>query len=84
MYYKICPLCGANLDPGEVCDCEKEDDLEGDYVTVTPKGLAWIALHAAGLVNSLSDPKFESFWDKFTAALAQNGYEIGWFSEGKK
>lgn len=23
-YYKICPNCGAALDPGEVCDCQKE------------------------------------------------------------
>lgn len=23
-YYNICPLCGAYLDPGEKCDCEKE------------------------------------------------------------
>lgn len=22
MYYKTCPYCGANLDPGEHCDCE--------------------------------------------------------------
>ena len=22
MYYKVCPNCGANLDPGERCDCE--------------------------------------------------------------
>lgn len=20
-YFKTCPYCGANLDPGEVCDC---------------------------------------------------------------
>ena len=20
-YYETCPLCGANLDPGEKCDC---------------------------------------------------------------
>lgn len=20
-YYKVCPYCGANLDPGEICDC---------------------------------------------------------------
>ena len=24
MYYKECPFCGANLDPGEVCDCQEE------------------------------------------------------------
>ena len=22
-YYKTCPLCGATLDPGEVCTCSK-------------------------------------------------------------
>ena len=24
MYYQECPYCGANLDPGEVCDCIEE------------------------------------------------------------
>ena len=24
MMYKICPDCGAHLDPGESCDCHKE------------------------------------------------------------
>lgn len=23
-YYKTCPNCGARLDPGERCDCDKE------------------------------------------------------------
>ncbi len=23
-YYKTCPNCGARLDPGERCDCNKE------------------------------------------------------------
>ncbi len=22
-YYHTCPCCGANLDPGERCDCEE-------------------------------------------------------------
>ena len=22
-YYNTCPVCGANLDPGEECECEK-------------------------------------------------------------
>lgn len=22
-FYRTCPLCGAHLDPGESCDCEK-------------------------------------------------------------
>lgn len=24
-YYHTCPICGANLDPGERCDCEEEN-----------------------------------------------------------
>lgn len=24
MYYTECPKCGANLDPGEKCDCQQE------------------------------------------------------------
>lgn len=27
MQYKTCPICGAALDPGEKCDCEKEIGL---------------------------------------------------------
>lgn len=23
-YYNVCPDCGANLDPGEKCDCKNE------------------------------------------------------------
>lgn len=23
-YFRTCPLCGSNLDPGERCECEKE------------------------------------------------------------
>ena len=26
-YYKSCPECGANLDPGESCDCDKDPEL---------------------------------------------------------
>lgn len=24
MMYRVCPYCGANLDPGEPCDCREE------------------------------------------------------------
>ena len=27
-YYRTCPVCGSNLDPGERCDCEYERDNE--------------------------------------------------------
>ena len=34
-YYHTCSSCGSNLDPGEVCDCEKkkkekESKCDGD------------------------------------------------------
>ncbi|GHV34909.1 hypothetical protein FACS18949_11820 [Clostridia bacterium] len=25
MYYRKCNICGANLDPGERCDCDRYD-----------------------------------------------------------
>ncbi len=27
LYYHTCPCCGANLDPGERCDCEESRSL---------------------------------------------------------
>lgn len=26
-YYRVCESCGASLDPGEVCDCQKHDRM---------------------------------------------------------
>jgi len=26
MGYKTCPYCGANLDPGEECDCRRDEE----------------------------------------------------------
>lgn len=37
-YYRTCPRCGGNLDPGEVCDCGKEKAVLG--VTSTQDGKA--------------------------------------------
>ena len=28
MIYKTCPICGANLDPGERCDCRERTETE--------------------------------------------------------
>ena len=28
MYYKQCPYCGCNLDPGETCDCTQEAEAK--------------------------------------------------------
>ena len=27
-YYHTCPRCGANLDPGECCDCLESQDWD--------------------------------------------------------
>ena len=27
-YYKVCEYCGANLDPGERCDCRERTETE--------------------------------------------------------
>ena len=27
-YYNVCRYCGCNLDPGEMCDCEREKIIE--------------------------------------------------------
>ena len=27
-FYDTCPICGANLDPGEPCDCQEEKEQE--------------------------------------------------------
>ena len=37
MFYKICPVCGAMLDPGERCDCEREGRRGMDEYTVQPR-----------------------------------------------
>lgn len=26
-YYNICPHCGGNIDPGEKCDCQIEQEI---------------------------------------------------------
>ena len=30
MYYNVCPVCGAHLDPGEKCDCRDTDHEKND------------------------------------------------------
>lgn len=30
-YYRVCPRCGCNLDPGEHCDCEDEQQRRDEF-----------------------------------------------------
>lgn len=36
-YYKICPRCGAHLDPGEPCDCELEENKRREFYSKNTK-----------------------------------------------
>lgn len=39
-YYRVCPLCGATLDPGERCDCDTDAEPDGDDETTDAAQLA--------------------------------------------
>lgn len=46
MYYHTCPLCGANLDPGERCDCskkisQKSEKAENRKNQINKKRICW-------------------------------------------
>lgn len=36
-YYVTCPNCGANLDPGEKCDCTKQLNTEEEKKNIENK-----------------------------------------------
>lgn len=31
-YYRVCPRCGAHLDPGELCDCRQRPRAKSQTV----------------------------------------------------
>lgn len=37
-YYWTCPKCGANLDPGESCDCEHYSAVSEENKTISNIG----------------------------------------------
>lgn len=37
-YYWTCPKCGANLDPGESCDCEHYSAVSKENKTISNIG----------------------------------------------
>lgn len=36
-YYNTCPNCGANLDPGERCDCMRERKNREEFYRIIAK-----------------------------------------------
>lgn len=49
-YYWTCPNCGANLDPGESCDCKRNEDEKSDFLIAqcTP-----VSSELSGIVDNL-------------------------------
>ena len=33
MFYRVCPCCGSNLDPGERCECRKTAKKKEEFLT---------------------------------------------------
>lgn len=54
MMYRVCPYCGSHLDPGERCDCAKEQerrtDREQDAAAGAGSGVVNHALYAGAKV----------------------------------
>lgn len=56
-YYRTCPECGCNLDPGEVCDCCREPPKVAEKVAhkKEPSGAADVG-RPRGEQNSGNSP----------------------------
>lgn len=59
MMYRVCPLCGAYLDPGEQCDCQNKKECAAS-ATNTDGGRVETGLKAHISTSSLSDNKEEN------------------------
>lgn len=59
-YYKVCPCCGCNLDPGERCDC-KEKAVISDANTGNGKAGCGNNAHfpASMISNNIGGIKYE-------------------------
>lgn len=62
MYYNICPECGAALDPGEKCDCQRTSyDEKSTAVTMADWKRAGSFEHAAKPGDAVEDAIVEEF-----------------------
>lgn len=50
-YYRVCPFCGSNLDPGEICDCKTQDSDKEETAAVIPTAAGSIALVAESRIQ---------------------------------
>lgn len=67
-YYKPCPLCGAALDPGEICTDCREEQQHQTGTKVTPKSARKTAPDAtnieSGKVKVIDQTTFTSMITK--------------------
>lgn len=78
-YYKVCPYCGANLDPGEICDC-RESLMQRAYdllMRLTPAQLdrlmeEWEKEEAAQGATNTPDGKTEQIDATVSASIITN------------
>ena len=54
--------------------------MDEERYTITPKGIACMAMLQSGLVNSTNDPRIDGFWIIFEEGMKQHGYIVD--SEG--
>ncbi len=51
--YRVCPVCGAHLDPGEVCDCQgaKKEAAPGERGRLGKEKAGWAADIKGGVIR---------------------------------
>ena len=63
-YYRICPYCGAALDPGEKCDCGHKNRPPCKAETDGLTELGNIPIHIISYDDKNAREKFLSILDK--------------------
>lgn len=63
-YYRICPYCGAALDPGEKCDCGQKNRPPCRAETDGLTELGNIPIHIISYDDKKAREKFLSILDK--------------------
>lgn len=75
-YYNVCPHCGANLDPGEKCDCQNSKSLKrerADAITAARE-----LLYSTACINKLYMAESEAEIDRI---MKTERFKIGFGGE---
>lgn len=77
--YKVCEKCGAALDHGEVCDCERENREQKDVLYEANQAAIREAVAAEVTITLEKKAGSETFWRKIeasSASAALNGLAV--------